>query len=223
MWCAARVKFARDEFFLALPLEGFSLNWIRPPGPAADGLRIGLLGGSFNPAHSGHLYVSETALRRLKLDSVWWLVSPANPLKQQSGMAPLATRLRKARIIASRHPQIHVSALEEMMGTRYTIDTVVALQRRFPHLQFAWLMGSDNLADFSRWRRWQDLARTIPIVVVQRPGSVLAALNAPLVRRFGQARTLTGPPSVVILDGARNYESATRLRALALGASHSSC
>jgi len=177
-------------------------------------LRIGLLGGSFNPAHSGHLYVSETALRRLGLDSVWWLVSPGNPLKDTRSVAPLAKRIEGAAKLAAHEPRIHVSALEASLGTRYTVDTVTALQRRFPHVQFVWLMGSDNLAQFSRWRRWQELARKIPIAVVQRPGSILASLNAPLIRRFGAMRALSRPPSVMILDGARNHESATRLRAL---------
>jgi nicotinate-nucleotide adenylyltransferase len=183
-------------------------------------LRIGLLGGSFNPAHSGHLYVSETALRRLKLDSVWWLVTPGNPLKAEAGMAPFTQRLESARALAMHHPRIHVSCLEQLLGARYTIDTVTALKRRFPQVQFVWLMGSDNLAQFSRWRRWQELARKVPIAVVQRPGSILASLNAPLIRRFGATRALARPPAVMILDGARNHESATRLRAL--GASHRS-
>jgi nicotinate-nucleotide adenylyltransferase len=182
----------------------------------ADGLRIGLLGGSFNPAHAGHLYVSETSLKRLKLDSVWWLVSPGNPLKDKASMAPLAVRLDKARRMAASNPRIHVSALEQALHTIYTVDTVAALQRRFPEVHFVWLMGSDNLEQFSRWQRWRDLASRIPIAVVQRPGSLLAALNAPLVRRFGMTRNLCGreqPPAVTILDGARNHESATRLRA----------
>ncbi len=192
-------------------------DWIAPPGPVADGLRIGLLGGSFNPAHSGHLYVSETALKRLKLDSVWWLVSPANPLKSKSSMASLATRLGSARQMSVHHPRIHVSALEQSLHTIYTIDTVKALQRRFPNIHFVWLMGSDNLEQFSRWRRWRDLAGRIPIAVIQRPGSILAALHAPLVRRFGAVRDPSrrpDPPVVMVLDGARNSESATRLRAL---------
>ena len=191
--------------------------WLRPPGPVADGLTIGLLGGSFNPAHDGHLYVSETALKRLKLDAVWWLVSPGNPLKDKSTMTALAKRLDGAREIAAGHPAIHVSALEQKLGTLYTIDTVEALQRRFPRVDFVWLMGSDNLEQFSRWRRWKDLARRIPIAVIQRPGSILAALNAPLVRRFGMVRdpgNRQDPPIVMVLDGARNSESATRLRLL---------
>jgi nicotinate-nucleotide adenylyltransferase len=192
-------------------------DWVVPPGPAADGLRIGLLGGSFNPAHAGHLYVSETARKRLGLDAVWWLVSPGNPLKDKSSMAPLAARLEGARKIAGRDPAIHVSALEQRLGTIYTVDTVKALRRRFPKLRFVWLMGSDNLEQFGRWRRWRDIARLVPIAVVQRPGSILAALNAPLVRRFGMVRDpklAAAPPCVMVLDGARNKESATRLRAL---------
>ena len=193
------------------------MNWIRSPGPAAPGLRIGLLGGSFNPAHAGHLYVSQTALKRLWLNSVWWLVSPGNPLKPEQDMAPFAARLRTARDIAKHAPRIHVSGLEAMLGTRYTIDTVKALRRRFPGLQFVWLMGSDNLLQFDRWRRWQELARLISIAVVKRPGSVMASLNAAPIRRFGQVRdirALMHPPAVTVLDGARNRESATRLRAL---------
>ncbi len=194
-------------------------NWVVPPGPVADGLRIGLLGGSFNPAHAGHLYVSETALKRLKLDSVWWLVSPGNPLKRNTDMAPLAARLRSAKQIAAHEPRIHISALEDALRTIYTIDTVKALRRRFPQVEFVWLMGSDNLKQFSRWRRWQALARLVPIAVVQRPGTILAALNAPLVRRFGMRRDTHRdwkPPAITILDGARNFESATRLRASGL-------
>lgn len=195
-------------------------GWIVPPGPANEGLRIGLLGGSFNPAHGGHLYVSETALKRLNLDSVWWLVSPGNPLKEDATMAPLAARLRSAHEVAAREPRIHVSALEQTLHTVYTIDTIKALKRRFPRIRFIWLMGSDNLEQFSRWRRWQELARLVPIAVIQRPGSILAALNAPLVRRFGMQREFRDgakPPAVFVLDGARNSESATRLRALRAG------
>ena len=128
-------------------------HWLKPPGPVADGLRIGLLGGSFNPAHEGHLYVSEVALRRLGLDYVWWLVTPQNPLKGRVGLAPLEDRVRQARRIATR-PRIVVMDIERALGTRYSIDTLKALQRRFPRLNFVWLMGSDNLAIFRRWKRW---------------------------------------------------------------------
>jgi nicotinate-nucleotide adenylyltransferase len=179
-------------------------------------LRIGLLGGSFDPAHAGHLYVSEIARKLLKLDYVWWLVSPGNPLKPEPGA--FAMRLSRARIAASHHPFIRVTGIEQRLGTRYTIDTVKALQRRFPDPRFVWLMGSDNLEQFARWRRWQEIAQIIPIAVVRRPGSVLAPLRAPLARRLGVSRRLEPAPSLVILDGRRNWESSTALRARALGA-----
>ncbi len=192
--------------------------WIRPPGPVADGLRIGLFGGSFNPAHGGHLYVSLTALKRLKLDYVWWLVSPGNPLKTASATADFAKRLASARKLA-RHPRLLVSDLERQLGTRYTIDTVKALTARFPQVQFVWLMGSDNLENFHLWRNWQDLARLLPLAVVQRPGSIMAAVHAAPIRAFGARRIeglarLPRPPATLILDGVRNPESATRLRGL---------
>jgi nicotinate-nucleotide adenylyltransferase len=178
-------------------------------------LRIGLLGGSFDPAHEGHLYVSDVARRALKLDYVWWLVSPGNPLKPAPDA--LATRLAQARAIA-RGPGIRVTDIEDRLGTRYTVDTVRALVRRFPHVTFVWLMGSDNLEQFSRWRRWQDIAATLPIAVVRRPGSVLAPLHAPLARRLGVSHELGSAPSLVMLDGRRNWDSSTLLRKQALGA-----
>ena len=194
------------------------MNWIAPPGPVAGGLTIGLLGGTFDPAHDGHLYISLTALKRLKLDYVWWLVSPGNPLK--GAPAPFEKRLAGARALA-RHPRLIVTDIEQKLGTRYTLDTVKALQRRFPQVHFVWLMGSDNLKDFHRWRHWRQLAAAIPLVVVQRPGSILAAANAAPIRlygaqRFGAARALKAPPAILVLDGARNAQSATHLRALGI-------
>lgn len=189
--------------------------WIHAPGPVAAGLRIGLLGGSFDPAHGGHLYVSRVALRALKLDYVWWLVSPGNPLKPMPDA--LAVRLARARN-AARDGRIFVTDIEARLGTRFTVDSVAALQKRFPQVDFVWLMGSDNLEQFSRWRRWQQIAARIPIAVVRRPGSVLASLSAPLVRRIGVSRRLRHAPSLVVLDGPRSLESSTRLRELALGA-----
>jgi nicotinate-nucleotide adenylyltransferase len=191
------------------------MGWIRPPGPVSDGLRIGLLGGSFDPAHGGHLYVSNTALKALKLDYVWWLVSPGNPLKPLP--QPLAVRLMRARNIV-RDARIFVTDIEARMGTRLTADTVAALQKRFSQVDFVWLMGSDNLEQFSRWRRWRQIAASIPIAVVRRPGSVLASLHAPLARRIGVSRRLGRAPSLVVLDGPRSLESSTRLREQALGA-----
>jgi nicotinate-nucleotide adenylyltransferase len=190
-------------------------HWITPPGPVAPGLTIGLLGGSFDPAHGGHLYVSEIAKKALKLDYVWWLVSPGNVLKPDP--QPLAVRLARARNLAH-GARIIVTGIEDRLHTRFTIDTVTALGRRFPQVRFVWLMGSDNLEQFSRWRRWREIAATLPIAVVRRPGSVLASLHAPLARRLGVARRLGSAPSLVVLDGPRCRESSTALRAGALGA-----
>lgn len=192
-----------------------SPSWIAPPGPVTDGLKIGLLGGSFDPAHDGHLYISKIALKRLGLDYVWWLVSPGNPLKPEP--APLELRVARARLVA-RDRRILVTDLESRLHTRFTVDTIAALKRRFPQLAFTWLMGSDNLVQFSRWRRWQRIAALVPIAVVRRPGSVLAPLNAPLARRLGVARRLGPAPSLIVLDGPRSRESSSELRALALGA-----
>ena len=187
------------------------MNWVRPPAPVADGLRIGLLGGSFDPAHEGHLYVSDVARKALKLDQVWWLVTPGNPLKPDPGSVVM--RKRRARLIVDA-PWITVTGIEAKLHTRYTIDTVTALQRRFPGVQFVWLMGSDNLEQFAHWRRWRDIAAAIPIAVVRRPGSVLAPLHAPLARRLGVSRHLGPAPSLVVLDGRRNPQSSTALRGL---------
>lgn len=194
-------------------------RWIRPPAPVAPGLRIGLLGGSFNPPHEGHLYVSQVALRSLGLDYVWWLVTPQNPLKGQAGLAPLEDRLAQARALA-RHPRIAVMDIERLLGARYSVDTLRALQRRFPKVRFVWLMGSDNLRNFRRWRRWQEIVERVPIAVVQRPGSTLAALSAKPMQRFAARRRPrnvmdASPPAIVILDGRRNEQSSTALRAVA--------
>jgi nicotinate-nucleotide adenylyltransferase len=180
-------------------------------------MRIGLLGGSFNPAHEGHLYVSDTALKRLKLDYVWWLVTPQNPLKGQAGLAPLEVRVRQARSMVNR-PRIVVADLERCTGTHYSIDTLKALQRRFPRVHFVWLMGSDNLAIFRRWKRWEEMAARVPIAVIQRPGTILSALNAKAMQRFaarrcGEDLVTQAPPAIAILDGRRNAQSSTAIRA----------
>jgi len=193
--------------------------WIRPPGPVAAGLRIGLLGGSFNPAHEGHLHISDMALKTLGLDYVWWLVAPQNPLKPTIGMAPLQHRLAYAASLFEHHPRILVMDLERDLGTRYSIDTITKLQHRFPEVDFVWLMGSDNLASFHRWKRWQDIIQRIPIAVVMRPGSTLAPLKAKAIQRLS-GRRCSGAglkrgdlPCITIVDGQRNMLSSTRLRA----------
>jgi nicotinate-nucleotide adenylyltransferase len=194
------------------------MSFIRPPGPVARRLRIGILGGSFNPAHAGHLYISEVALRRLHLDYVWWLVSPQNPLKSAGEMGLLPQRLAAARRVA-RHPRIVVSDIEADIGTIYTIDTLKFLKARFPQVRFVWLMGTDNLMQFHRWRAWRKIAEMVPIAVVLRPGSTLAPLKAPAMRRLSRFRSqdYRHAPALIVLDGRRNEQSASAIRALGDG------
>lgn len=183
--------------------------------------RIGLLGGSFNPAHRGHRHVTLAAIRALGLDEAWWLVSPGNPLKPARGMAPLAARLASARAAARRAP-IRATDLEARLGTRFTADTLRTIRRRYPHHRFIWIMGADNLVQFNRWQRWRDIARTMPIAVVARPGYDDDALAAPAMgwlRRFRRpARQATrwtewSMPALVLLRFRPDPTSATRLRA----------
>ena len=143
-----------------------------------DGPRVGLFGGSFNPAHAGHRRISLFTLAALQLDEVWWMVSPGNPLKPGTGMAPLTARVRSARALA-RNARIRVTAIERELGTRYTCDTVRALNRRYPRRRFVWMMGADNLAQFHLWKNWRAIAREMPIAVIARPGYDGAALASP--------------------------------------------
>jgi nicotinate-nucleotide adenylyltransferase len=183
--------------------------------------RIGLLGGSFNPAHRGHRQVSMLAAKALRLDEVWWLVSPGNPLKKDDDMAPLPARLASALVAARRLP-IRVTAIERELDTRYTLDTLRALRRRFPHLRFIWLMGADNLAQFHRWRGWRKIAALVPIAVIGRPGYDARAHSVRamgwlrrFVRRPDQAGKWTEwrPPALVLLKLPPDPTSATALRA----------
>ena len=185
-------------------------------------IRTGLLGGSFNPAHRGHRRISVQAIRRLGLDEVWWLVSPGNPLKGEKGMAPLAARFVSARR-AARPAPIRATAIEAELGTRYTIDMLRALVRRYPRRRFVWLMGADNLAQFHLWRDWRRIARTVTIAVVTRPGYYGRALKAPAMgwlRRFvrpaAEARHWTRwrLPSLVLLQLPPDPTSATAIRAV---------
>ncbi len=145
--------------------------------------RIGLLGGSFNPAHDGHLYISREALKRLRLDAVWWLVSPQNPLKTAGEMAPLAERAAQACEIA-RHPRIQVTTIEARLGTRYTVDTIARLKQECPGARFVWLMGSDNLAQMPQWRRWTQIFNTVSIAVFARETYDFKALAGVAAHRF---------------------------------------
>jgi nicotinate-nucleotide adenylyltransferase len=176
---------------------------------------IGLLGGSFNPAHAAHRHVSLVALDQLRLDQVWWLVSPLNPLKSADGMAPLDARLAEAQRVA-RHPRVHVSTIETLLGTRYAVDTIAALQHRFPQHRFVWLAGSDIVAELHRWRYWRRFLGRVPLAVVPRPG--VSLLAAPALKWAGWSATAASRwtdaplPAIIRLKSRLRPESATALR-----------
>ena len=185
--------------------------------------RIGLLGGSFNPAHRGHRRISLAAMRALGLDEIWWLVSPGNPLKEgATDMAPFEARLASARQMGRGAP-IRASDFERREGTRYTVDTMRRLKQRYPDHDFIWLMGADTLPNFHKWRHWRRLAREVPIAVIRRPGYDRAAHAARamgwlgrFVRPSSQAMHWTewSAPAILMLRLPPDTTSATALRAL---------
>lgn len=186
---------------------------------ARPGQRIGLLGGSFDPAHQGHVQISKAALRRLHLDRVWWLVSPGNPLKTR-GPAPLDLRLQAARALIH-DPRIVVTDLEARLGLRMTADTLVALARIYPGVHFVWLMGSDNMAQFHHWDRWRQIAAQVPMAVLARPGTRLSArqsVAAGVLRAARLPETRAGElalrpaPAWVLLNLPMSPLSSTSLR-----------
>lgn len=186
-------------------------------------LRIGLLGGSFNPAHEGHLHISREALKRLKLNRVWWLVSPRNPLKEPSTLAAFSKRLSGARTCAA-GASVDVLDFEEQEGFHHTIDTLRALRAAHPKVNFVWLMGADCFIDCPRWKEWETIFATVPIAVFTRPGYSLQALNSLAARRFHKWRVpasrasvlaTTTPPAWVYLEGPQTAVSASALRAQA--------
>lgn len=185
---------------------------------AAPGMRIGLLGGSFNPAHEAHRDISLTALKRLGLDQVWWLVTPGNPLKDTSKLPSLDKRVAAAKGIA-RHRRISVTGFDA--GSPYTIDLLKTLKQRFPGVLFVWLMGADNLAGFHRWKAWAEIFATIPIAVLDRPGFRLKARASPAARRFAPyyvdesdaaGLALLIPPAWTVLTHPLSGLSSTALR-----------
>ena len=190
----------------------------------SPGMAVGLFGGSFNPAHDGHAHVAETAMRRLGLDRVIWLVSPQNPLKDARESAPLAKRMASAEHaarLAASGPAMIISDVETRMGTQWTIDTLRALVARHPGVRFVWLMGSDNLASFHRWRGWTDIMRLMPMAVIARPGSLLDSRTAPAAARFAGARVSSDKakllpdleaPAWTYLTAPLNHRSSTALR-----------
>ncbi|MBM3524075.1 MAG: nicotinate-nucleotide adenylyltransferase [Alphaproteobacteria bacterium] len=183
--------------------------------------RVGLLGGSFNPAHEGHLEIALIALQRLALDEIWFLVSPGNPLKPESGMAPLAERAATVARLTGSDPRLRIVTIERALGTRYTADTLPALCRRFRRARFVWLMGADNLAQIPAWARWSSIFMAVPVAVFARPNYCLKALAGKAARRFstarrsaGQARRLAAerPPAWVFFHTRLNPASASAIR-----------
>ena len=192
-------------------------------GQNIRGMSVGLLGGSFNPAHEGHLHVARECLRALKLDRIWFLVSPQNPLKPAKGMAPFTERLAQTRTLvkARGDKRISVSDFETRAGTTRTVDTLAALQHAYPHIRFVWLMGSDNMCQFPRWANWRTIAASVPIAVYPRPGSALKARLSPAAQ-YLRSVTITPSdaallahltaPALVFLDGREHSASSTAIR-----------
>jgi nicotinate-nucleotide adenylyltransferase len=183
--------------------------------------RIGLLGGSFNPAHQGHRDISLGALALLQLDEVWWMVAPQNPLKPVAGMAPFRTRVDAARKVAN-HPRIKVTDIEARLGTRYTADTLRKLCGTHRDCRFVWLMGADNLAQIAEWKDWQQIFHRLPIAVFDRPAYTYKAMAAQAARRFQAFRrpeqaagrlAITPPPAWTFMHHRLNPISATEIRA----------
>ncbi len=188
--------------------------------PFQAGMRIGLLGGSFNPPHEGHALVTRLALTRLGLDRVWWLVTPGNPLKSQAELAALQARVEAARRLVA-GPRVAVTEIEAHIGARYTYDTLAWITRRAPNVRFVWIMGADNLTQFHLWRHWRAIADLTPIAVVDRPGSTLRAMSSRAAIALGPWRAPESraarfadlpPPAFLFLHGPRSDLSSTVLR-----------
>lgn len=171
--------------------------------------KIGLLGGSFNPAHEGHRYISQEAIKRLGLDAVWWLVSPQNPLKSPKDMAPFEKRLAYARQVAH-DPRIIVTNIEKELNTRYTVDSLRALQARFPETEFIWLMGADNMLQFHRWKDWKSILKHWQVVVFAREGEYFPTLKSLANQKF--------PDTIRYINVRKHPASGTKLRAEQKGA-----
>lgn len=194
---------------------------MRTGDPVAAGrLRIGLLGGSFDPPHAGHLHITHWALRSFRLDQVWWLVSPGNPLKAR-GPADLDRRVAACHAMI-RHPRVVITDIERRFSSRYTADTLSALMPLYPSVAFVWLMGADNLAGFHRWERWEWIMTHVPIGVLARPGEQLRAGLSPAARRYAHARLplaraamlgRTPAPAWALLTGPMSPQSSTAIRA----------
>jgi nicotinate-nucleotide adenylyltransferase len=184
------------------------------------GMAVGLFGGSFNPPHTGHLLVAETALKRLQLDQLWWIVTPGNPLKDGRKLAPLAERLALSQKLAE-DPRIRITAFEAKHELRFTADTLALVRERNPGVDFVWIMGADSLRDFHLWERWQEIATTFPIAVIDRPGATLSASSSVTAQTFDHARideaeaealARKPPPAWTFIHGPRSPLSSTQIR-----------
>ncbi len=184
-------------------------------------MQVGLFGGSFNPPHAGHALVAEIALRTLRLDQLWWMVTPGNPLKAGRALAPLAERIARSEAIAE-DSRIKVTAFEAAFNVRYTADTLALIGTRNPGVDFVWVMGADNLAQFHRWQRWREIAMAMPIAVIDRPGSTLSFVSSVMAKTFDYARVdekdaprlaRMRPPAWTFIHGPRSSLSSTAIRA----------
>lgn len=184
------------------------------------GMQVGLFGGSFNPPHAGHRLVAEIALRRLRLDQLWWMVTPGNPLKSTRQLAPLAERIRLSEAIA-KNPRIKVTAFEAAFKVRYTADTLALVRAKNPGVDFVWIMGADSLRDFHRWQRWREIMMTFPLAIVDRPGSTLSFLSSIAAKSFAYARiderdaprlARMRAPAWAFIHGPRSSLSSTAIR-----------
>ncbi len=204
--------------------EAVAARYLRMPHVERR-MQVGLFGGSFNPPHAGHALVAEIALRALALDQIWWMVTPGNPLKSGRALAPLSERVALSESVAQ-DPRIKVTAFEAAARVRYTADALALVRARNPGIDFVWIMGADNLAEFHRWQRWREIATTMPIAVIDRPGSTLAFLSSVFAKTFDHARiderdaarlARMRPPAWTFIHGPRSSLSSTALRDAAAG------
>ena len=184
------------------------------------GMAVGLFGGSFNPPHQGHVLVVDTVLRKLRLDQLWWMVTPGNPLKENGNLAKLEQRIQWSRDIVT-DPRVKITAFEAARGLRYTAETLRFVKSRNRGVNFVWVMGADNLAGFHRWQDWQQIANTVPIAIVDRPGSTLSYLSSIMAKTFDHARVDESdaaalarmrPPAWTFIHGPRSPLSSTAIR-----------
>jgi nicotinate-nucleotide adenylyltransferase len=201
-------------------LTAIPARYLRMPH-VEKGMAVGLFGGSFNPPHAGHALVAEIAMRRLRLDQLWWMVTPGNPLKSARELAPLAQRVAQSERITP-DPRMKVTAFEAAHRLRFSADTIDLVLARNPGVHFVWIMGADSLRDFHRWERWRHIARSIPIAVIDRPGATLSFLSATMAKAFDHGRidedragrlARTHPPAWTFIHGPRSSLSSTAIRA----------